>query len=261
MECNENLMTVHLVYGNGESRPRELLSGNYISWGCNAIYRDLTVDNLVVIDYPMQQEVYESNYPMKNKCWFADWEVLPTEFAPDAIIEGWDDPIYETPKKGRSSCVVQGKTKETVEANLREMLQHNPDIDVEDFKRKAGKDVGLYVTWVEEYNDKVINIDYPKGWSAGNTALYLACKYGATEIYMLGFDGSDYKKPINNVYKGSDNYLPANSRGFNTISWDNQFKMVQRDFPNVKFYKVGTDFETFKATLTYEELKQKHTLT
>ena len=260
MECNENLMTVHLVYGNGESRPRELPSGNYVSWGCNAIYRDLTVDNLVVIDYPMQQEVYESNYPMKNKCWFADWEVLPTEFAPDAIIEGWDDPIYETPKKGRSSCVVQGKTKETVEANLREMLQHNPDIDVEDFKRKAGKDVGLYVTWVEEYNDKVINIDYPKGWSAGNTALYLACKYGATEIYMLGFDGSDYNKPINNVYKGSDNYLPANSRGFNTTSWDNQFKMVQRDFPNVKFYKVGTDFETFKATLTYEELK-KHTLT
>jgi hypothetical protein len=253
-------MTVHLVYGNGESRPRELPSGNYVSWGCNAIYRDLTVDNLVVIDYSMQQEVYESNYSMKNKCWFADWEVLPTEFAPDAIISGWDDPIYETPKKGRSSCVVQGKTKETVEANLREMLQYNPDIDVEDFKRKAGKDIGLYITWVEEYNDKVINIDYPKGWSAGNTALYLACKYGATEIYMLGFDGSDYKKPINNVYKGSDNYLPANSRGFNTTSWDNQFKMVQRDFPNVKFYKVGTDFETFKATLTYEELK-KHTLT
>ena len=240
-------MTIHLVYGNGESRPKELPSGNYISWGCNAIYRDLTLDNLVVIDYPMQQEVYESNYPMKNKCWFADWEVLPTEFAPDAIIEGWDDPIYETPKKGRSSCVVQGKTKETVEANLREMLQYNPDIDVEDFKRKAGKDIGLYITWVEEYNDKVINIDYPKGWSAGNTALYLACKYGATEIYMLGFDGSDYSKPINNVYKGSDNYLPENSRGFNTTSWDNQFKMVQRDFPNVQFYKVGTD-------LTYEEL-------
>ena len=253
-------MTIHLVYGNGESRPKELPSGNYVSWGCNAIYRDLTVDNLVVIDYSMQQEVYESNYSMKNKCWFADWEVLPTEFAPDAIISGWDDPIYETPKKGRSSCVVQGKTKETVEANLREMLQYNPDIDVEDFKRKAGKDIGLYITWVEEYNDKVINIDYPKGWSAGNTALYLACKYGATEIYMLGFDGSDYKKPINNVYKGSNNYLPEDSRGFNTINWDNQYKMVQRDFPNVKFYKVGTDFETFKATLTYEELK-KHTLT
>ena len=247
-------MTVHLVYGNGESRPRELPSGNYVSWGCNAIYRDLTVDNLVVIDYSMQQEVYESNYSMKNKCWFADWEVLPAEFAPDAIVSGWDDPIYESRKKSRSSCVVQGKTKETVEANLQEILQHNPDLDIEDFRIKAEKDVGLYITWVEEYNDKVINIDYPKGWSAGNTALYLACKFGATEIYMLGFDGNDYHKPINNVYKGSNNYLPESSRGFNPVNWNNQFRMVQRDFPNVQFYKVGTD-------LTYEELKQKHTLT
>jgi hypothetical protein len=247
-------MTTHLVYGNGESRPRELLDGNFITWGCNAIYRDFMLDNLVVIDYPMQQEVYESDYPMKNKCWFADWEVLPAGFLPDAIISGWNDPVYESPKKDRHSCVVQGKTKETVEENLQEMLQHSPDLDVEDFKRKAGKDVGLYITWVEEYNDKVINIDYPKGWSAGNTALYLACKYGATEIYMLGFDGSDYNKPINNVYKGSNNYLPENSRGFNPVNWNNQFKMIQRDFPNVQFYKVGTD-------LTYEELKQKHTLT
>ena len=57
-------MSIHLVYGNGESRPRELPSGNYVSWGCNAVYRDLTVDNLVVIDYPIQQEVYKSDYPM-----------------------------------------------------------------------------------------------------------------------------------------------------------------------------------------------------
>ena len=96
-------------------------------------------------------------------------------------------------------------------------------------------------------NDQVKDIDYPKGWSAGHTALHLACQEGAEEIYMLGFDGSDYSKPINNVYKGSKNYLPEDSRGFNTINWDNQFKMIQRDFPNVKFYKVGTE-------LTYEEL-------
>jgi len=240
-------MTTHLIYGNGESRPREVLSGNFITWGCNAIYRDFTLDNLVVIDYPMQQEVYESDYPMKNKCWFADWEVLPAEFAPDAIMAGWDDPIYESSKKGRSSCVVQGKTKETVEANLKEILQINPNLDVEDFRKKAEKDVGLYVTWVEEYNDKVINIDYPKGWSAGNTALYLACKFGAEEVYMVGFDGSNYAEPINNIYKGSKNYLPESSRGYNTINWDNQFKMIQRDFPKVNFIKVGTE-------LTYDKI-------
>ena len=245
-------MTTHLVYGNGESRPREILSGKYTTWGCNAIYRDLIVDNLVVIDYPIQQEVYKSKYPIKNKCWFADWEIL-TEFEPEVLMMDWTDPIYESSRNGRTSCVVQGKNWNTVENNLKEMLIHNPDVDVEDFKRKAGKDVGLYITWIEE-EDKVKNINYPKGWSAGNTALYLACESGAKEIYMLGFDGSDYNKPINNIYKGSDNYLPEDSRGFNTINWDNQFKLVQFDFPDVQFYKVGTD-------LTYEELKQKHTLT
>ena len=31
-------------------------------------------------------------------------------------------------------------------------------------------------------------------------------------------------------------------------NWDNQFRMTQLEFPNVKFYKVGTD-------LTYDEFK------
>ena len=244
----EDKLKTHIVYGNGESRPREPLSGNFTSWGCNAIHRDFVVDNLVSIDYTMQQEIYESNYPLTHKCWFYNWEVLPPEFDVNMMKEMYpDQPLFETPKKDKKFCVVQGKTKETVESNLKEMLQHNPNLDVDDFMRKAGHHVGMYITWVEE-NDQVKNIDYPKGWSAGNTAMHLACQDGAEEIYMLGFDGSDYSKPINNVYKGSKNYLPEYSRGFNTINWDNQFKMVQKDFPNVKFYKVGTE-------LTYEELK------
>ncbi len=52
------------------------------------------------------------------------------------------------------------------------------------------------------------------------------------------------------IYKGSENYLPADSREYITINWDNQFKLVKRDFPNVKFFKVGTD-------LTYEDLQNK----
>ena len=242
----KNKLKTHIIYGNGESRPRKPLSGNFTTWGCNAIYRDFIVDNLVVIDYPMQQEVYESDYPLIHKCWFSDWQILPEGFDPQMVLIMNDDTVYETPKRDRKSCVVQGKTRATVDSNLKEMLQHNPNLDIDDFMKKAGKDVGMYITWVEE-NDQVKDIDYPKGWSAGNTALHLACQEGAEEIYMLGFDGSDYSKPINNVYKGSKNYLPEDSRGFNTINWDNQFKMIQRDFPNVKFYKVGTE-------LTYEEL-------
>ena len=240
-------MNKHIVYGNGESRPRQPIEGdNFITWGCNAIYRDFALDNLVSIDYPMQQEIYKSDYPLTHKCWFADWEVLPPEFGPESLMMNWNDPIYQTPKGDRNSCVVQGKTQETVEANIREALQHNPELDVDDLRRKAEKDVGLYITWVEE-NDQVENIDYPKDWSAGNTALYLACKAGAKEIYMLGFDGNDYNKPINNVYKGSSNYLPEDNRGFNPVNWNNQFRMLQKDFPDVQFYRVGTD-------LTYDEL-------
>ena len=65
----------HYVYGNGESRKGFTVS-NYdgISWGCNALYRDAVVDNLVVMDYGMQGEVYNSGYVKEHKCWFADFD-------------------------------------------------------------------------------------------------------------------------------------------------------------------------------------------
>ena len=61
----------HFVYGNGESR-KGFSVKNYggVSWGCNAIYRDTAVDNLVVVDYAMQGEVYDNDYPKNHKCWF-----------------------------------------------------------------------------------------------------------------------------------------------------------------------------------------------
>ena len=96
----EDKLKTHIVYGNGESRPREPLSGNFTSWGCNAIYRDFVVDNLVVIDYPMQQEVYESDYVLKHKCWFSDWEILPEGFDPQMVLMMNDAPVYETQKRG-----------------------------------------------------------------------------------------------------------------------------------------------------------------
>ena len=246
-------MNKHIVYGNGESRPRKpIIGGDFTTWGCNAIYRDFVVDNLVSVDYNMQQEIYESGYALKNKCWFNDWDVLPAGFDPHALTIGTDCPVYETDRGNYDGCVVQGKTKDTVEENIKEAMFHNPDLDEKDLRQKAEKDVGLYITWVDEYNDKVINVDYPKGWSAGNTALFLACKAGADEVYMLGFDGSSYSESINNIYKGSKNYLPEDSRGFNTINWNRQYRMIQLEFTDVKFYNVGTDLTYDNFKITYE---------
>ena len=235
----------HIVYGNGESRPRTSIGGDIISWGCNAIYRDFRVDNLVSIDYNIQQEIYESEYALTNKCWFSDWSILP-DFDTSMMLVGNNGPVYETWQGVRKNCVVQGKTIDSVQRVMDEILTFNPQLDKDDLRKKLEKDIGLYITWVAD-NDMVEDIDYPRGWSAGNTALYLACKSGAEEVYMCGFDGSNYSEPLNNIYKGSKNYLTADSRGFNTTNWDNQFKLVQKEFSNVQFYKVGTD-------LTYEEL-------
>ena len=236
----------HIVYGNGESSPRKpIVGGDFITWGCNAIYRDFTVDNLVSMDYGVQQEIYESGYALKNKCWFSDWSVLP-DFEIDKNFFLELGPVYETWQGARKNCVVQGKTIDSVQRVMDEILTFNPQLDKDDLRKKLEKDIGLYITWVAD-NDMVEDIDYPRGWSAGNTALYLACKSGAEEVYMCGFDGSNYSEPLNNIYKGSKNYLAADSRGFNTTNWDNQFKLVQKEFSDVQFYKVGTD-------LTYEEL-------
>ena len=240
-------MIKHIVYGNGESRPKDKIIGGEwtTTWGCNAIYRDFAVDNLVSVDYNIQQEIYESEYALTNKCWFSDWSILP-DFDTSMMLVGNNGPVYETWQGVRKNCVVQGKTIDSVQRVMDEILTFNPQLDKEDLRKKLEKDIGLYITWVAD-NDMVEDIDYPRGWSAGNTALYLACKSGAEEVYMCGFDGSNYSEPLNNIYKGSKNYLAANSRGFNTTNWDNQFKLVQKEFSNVQFYKVGTD-------LTYEEL-------
>ena len=88
-------MDIVYVYGNGESRKgwdinRDSYHGQQIegvtTWGCNAIYRDGVVDNLVCVDYSMQQEIYESGYPLENTCWFLDWDILPPEFSGLEVI-------------------------------------------------------------------------------------------------------------------------------------------------------------------------------
>ena len=45
----------------------------------------MKVDNLVSVDYNMQQEIYESGYAHNNKCWFSDWNILPN--VDDVMIE------------------------------------------------------------------------------------------------------------------------------------------------------------------------------
>ncbi len=244
-----------LVIGNGESRawfnPRwhRILDDKVITWGCNAIYRDGHVHNLVAVDYGMQQEIYDSGYCLDNpefgdikNIHFANWSVVPAEVA-EMMFMGYDIPeaFIHRSKNRTDQCVISGKDPVTLHEKIETAIKMNPGLDMNDLRLKMEKDVGVWITYVEP-NDDVVPIDYPIGWSAGNTALHLASK-NAEEIYVLGFDLSSYDQPLNNMYKGTNNYLPADAKGFSQDNWYNQMRAVFREFSlyGTKFYLVDSE--------------------
>ena len=249
-----------LVIGNGESRSwfkpchQRIFDKDVITWGCNAIYRDGVVHNLVSVDYSMQQEIYDSGYCLDNpeygdinNCYFGNWSPVPAEVA-DMMFMGFDIPeaFIHRSKNRTDQCVISGKDPNTIQEKIEVAIEMIDGLDVDDLKLKMEKDVGVWITYVEE-DDNIFNIDYPVGWSAGNTALHLACQAHPQEVYVLGFDFSSYNKPLNNIYKGTDNYLPANTRGFNPNNWYDQMKTVFEEFSEIKFYLTNHDNEEFSG--------------
>jgi len=243
-----------LVIGNGETRAwfdapqRRILDNSVVTWGCNAIYRDGTVHNLVAVDYAMQQEIYDSGYCLDNPEYgdiklahFASWSIVPIEAA-EMMFMGYDIPetFIHKSKNRTDQCVISGKDPLTLQERIEFAIEMNPGLDMNDLKRKMEKDIGVWITYVEP-DDNVVPIDYPVGWSAGNTAMYLASKT-SEEIYVLGFDLSSYDQPLNNIYKGTNNYLPSDAKGFNPVNWYNQMRAVFREFSlyDTKFYLVDS---------------------
>jgi len=248
-------MSKAVVFGNGESRKWaenvttfDRNDKDVVTWGCNAIYRDMWVDNLVAVDYPMQQEIYTSDLLEGQfttgdtmRFHFTNWSPVPAEIA-DMMFMGYDIPesfIHKTERVGNHTeqCVISGKDPVTLQEKIEVAMKMNPDLNMKDLRAKMEKDVGIWITYVKE-DDGINSIDYPVGWSAGNTALHLACQEGANEVYIVGFDLSSYDEPLNNIYKGTDNYLSSDAKGFNPVNWINQMQTVFTEYKDVKFYWV-----------------------
>ena len=231
-------MSNAVVIGNGESRKwfsDKQYELDADTWGCNAIYRDVMVDNLVAVDYGMQQEIHDSMYYKDIQCWFANWTHLPAEAA-EFTFMGFDIPEAFIHKSSQRTdyCVISGKDPATLYEKIEAAIMMHPELDMKDLRMKMEKDVGVWITYVNE-DDPINTIDFPIGWSAGNTALHLACQQGATEVYIMGFDLSSYDEPLNNLYKGTDNYLPSDAKGFNSTNWMNQMQAVFREFGDITF--------------------------
>ena len=218
-----------------------------LTWGCNAIHRDGHADNIVSIDYGIQQEIYESGYHKWSQCWFADWNPVPAEIL-STMFMGFDIPetyIHRTKKSGNQGeqCVIAGTDPATLHEKVEAAIKQFPHLDMEDLKLKLSKDVGVWITYVKD-TDTIKNIEFPKMWAAGSTAIHLACQEGAKELYMLGFDLSSQNKLINNIYKGTDYYYPEHTKGFNPVNWMNELKTVFGEFPDTQFYWVDWAYDT-----------------
>ena len=234
-----------VVYGNGKSRLnwdlKQNLHDDIITWGCNRIYNDTVVDNLVAVDYWVQHDIIESGYAHKNKCWFSDWEVLPLEYDVQYLKEQYlaqgCDRFIENDNTNKTGKVVSGRWEPPLQA--------------------------LYITWVDG-TELVESIDFPVEWSSGSTAMHLACQQGAKEIYLMGFDLNGY--PINNVYEEIQKKFFDNKPHeiyVNRPHWIDQMKTVMKEFRDTQFIWVEPAEETVRFDMnnltydTYENIRRK----
>ena len=236
-----------IVYGNGKSRLKWNVNeklDDVVTWGCNRIFNDVKVDNLVAVDYHVQHLIYESGYAHENKCWFADWTKLPQYFH-DTIRHMYEyTNIVENKRGNRQHCVINGK-------------QDEPN-------------KGLYITWVDE-DDRIRDIDIPREWSSGTTAIHLACQQGASEIYLMGFDLSE--NPLNNVYEELQKHQKLNENQkmvkklephsiWYRSDWANEMRTVMREFSDTDFiwiepHEQSTKFDMNNLTYdTYENIRR-----
>ena len=158
----------------------------------------------------------------------------------------------ETPGGLIGQCVIAGTDPTTLNEKIEAAIKQFPNLDTKDLKLKMNKDVGVWITYIKE-SDTIKNIEFPRNWIAGTTAIHLACQQNAKEVYLLGFDLSSSDKPINNIYKGTDYYFPETAKGFNPVNWMNQLKTVFVEFPNTQFYWVDVT-DTFKSGGYYSGL-------
>jgi len=250
-------MTRVFVLGNGESRKNinlNLLKDRGSVWGCNGLYRDFTPDALVCIDGGMMHEVYSSGYCSKNKTYTRGWTKLPEEIYSDFVnldaLMGWGEGLkLENEKGNRTQFVFHGTDPNQIKKHYDMIVQKNnitKESDLLELQKLMGNHK-QWVTWVDS-EDCVERIPIEiEGYSAGPAAINIACqKETPTDVFLFGFDMGSNDLLVNNIYKGTSNYVNEDAPESFGGSWILQCKKTFQDFEDVKFWKVnpaplGTD--------------------
>jgi len=77
--------------------------------------------------------------------------------------------------------------------------------------------------------------DQPEHWGSGPYATLLAVHLKFKSIYMVGFDLHGKNRYVNNVYKNTNNYLPAGKPAVDPAYWIYQGRKVFQCYESVKF--------------------------
>ena len=250
MESNTKNMTKVFVLGNGESRKGLDLDGlrkHGKIYGCNALYRDYSPDALVCVDGGMIHEVYSSGYCSNNKTYFRGWNKLPEYIYPDMVnldkLMDWPAGLFNENEKGsRTQFVLNGTDPNQIQRQYEEIVRkHEIDDEYEQLEiRQLMGNHCMWVTWVDD-EDCALSIPMGiEGWSAGPIAVNLACLFEEpTDVYLIGFDMGSNDLFVNNVYKGSSNYVTQDAKETYAGNWIQQHKKNFEMFPNVNFWKVN----------------------
>ena len=245
------------VLGNGETRKqinlKSLNTGGKI-YGCNALYRDYTPDALICVDGGMIHEVYSSGYCSKNKTYLRGWSKLPEFLYNDMVnmdaLQGWGESLKSENEKGNRTQFVFNGTDPNQLRRQYEMLVKKYGITEEIGQLELRQLMGNHQQWVTWVDDEDCAETIPmeiEGWSAGPIAVRIALEQeNPTDVFLIGFDMGSNTGTVNNIYKGTSNYVTQDAPETFAGNWIQQHQKNFEMFPNVNFWKVnaaplGTD--------------------
>ena len=90
--------------------------------------------------------------------------------------------------------------------------------------------------------------DEPFQWGSGPYAVLVGAIYTKTNtVGLIGFDLHSETNTVNNIYKGTPNYIDADKRAVDPRYWIHQIGMVFKSFPKIQFTRYQDNWELPKA--------------
>ena len=245
--------------GNGESRkdfPLEQLKSYGKIYGCNAIYRDYPdlIDVLTAVDNGIIHEIYHSGFALKKPCYFRNWTKLPAltyESTVNGLCSAEElnelkqyDVVKENERNDAEEFVIHGTNMKGMVSILRNTQKHYPRATKEIVQKKINTSQ-IHVSWIQKKDKshdirEVYDETRDHGWACGATSGYIACKLEQPdEVYLIGHDLVSDTSKVNNLYKGTKNYVSPENSPTPATNWINQWFTLFDWNRNRKFIKVN----------------------